>query len=181
MQPARGESRAVKALSVPRRRSALRASRVARDGVARGVHIEVCDSAQAFGDLGETRGQRVGGQIVQNAAADNEIELAVHAEVVHRAQADIAALAPAANRILAGIDAGVMEARAAGGQGWVPVAFAAPHVKDGADGSAEEVLGRAEDELDLPLELGAGFHAARGVPIPTVEIGAIKLTLRCNI
>ena len=105
----------------------------------------------------------------------------VHAKIVHRTALDIAALAPAANRILAGIDARVTEARAAGGQGWVPVALAAPHIQDGADGSAEEVLGRAEDELDLPLELGAGFHAARGVPIPSVEIGAIKLTLRCNI
>ena len=171
----------MKACSIPRRRSALRASRVARDGVARGVHVQVRDPAQAFGDLGEALRQGVGGQIIQNAAADNEIELAVHADVVHRAVVDIAALAPAANRVLAGIDARVVEARAAGGQGWVPVALAAPHVKDGADGSTQQVLGGAEDELDLPLELGARFDAARRVPVPSVEIGAIKLTLRCNI
>jgi len=181
VQSTRGESCAVKAFSIPRRRSALRASRIARDSVARRVHIQVCDSAQAFGDFGQALRQRVGGQIVENSAADNKIELAVHAEIVHRTALDIAALAPAANRILAGIDARVTEARAAGGQGWVPVALAAPHIEDGPDGPAEEVLGRAEDELDLPLELGARFHAARGVPIPSVKIGAIKLTLRCNI
>jgi len=107
--------------------------------------------------------------------------LAFDAEIVHRPEVDIASLAPTANRILAGIDARVVEPRATGSEKWVPVAFAAPHVEDGADGSAEEVLGRAEDELDLPLELGARFYAARGVPIPPVEIGAIKLTLRCNI
>jgi hypothetical protein len=181
VQSARGESRAVQAFSVPRGRPALGASRVARDGVGRRVHIQVGDSAQALGDFGEALGARVGGQIVQNAAADHEIELAIHAQIVHRALVDIAALPPAANRILAGIDARVVEARAAGGEGWVPVALAAPHVQDGTDGSAEEVLGGAEDEVDLPLELGARFYAARGVPIPSVEIGAIKLTLRCNI
>jgi hypothetical protein len=181
MHPTRRQPRGVQALSVPRRRSALRALRIARDGIARGVHVQVCDSAQAFSDFGETLCERAGGQIVENAAADNEIEQAVDAEMVHRAVADIAALAPAAHRIFAGIDARVLYARPAGGQERIPVAFATADIQDGTDGSAKEILRRAEDELDLALELGARFHAARGVPIPSVEIGAIKLTLRCNI
>jgi hypothetical protein len=155
--------------------------RIARYEISGGIDVEIRDATQSIRDLVQATCQGVTRQIVQNPAADNEIELAVHAEIVHRAVVDIAALAPVANRILAGIDARVTEARPAGGQGWVPVALAAPHIEDGADGPAEEVLGRAQDEPDLPLELGARFHAARGVPIPSVKIGAIKLTLRCNI
>jgi len=145
MHAAGKESRLADARAVPRRRAEAGAARVTEHAA---IHArEQLQVDHAVRELVETRQagselRRI--EVVQHADAQDQIVLLPqpHAiERIDRAEADVAARAEAADRVLARVDAGVLNAWPGTPERLEPVRLSAPDVEDGAQGSAEDVLG----------------------------------------